>query len=238
MSLTCGERLLLVLVCLAGLLATLWACTPMRRALAGLAYPPAPRGSAVDNYHGTPVADPYRWLEDLDSPQTRAWLGAEARLTQGYLQQIPERARIRARIEQLYDFVRTGVPFSENGLRFFTSNDGQQEQSVLFATRDAGEAPAVVLDPNVLPDTGHPIVTGYVASREARLVLLGEHGLKERVAHLALLGSVRFETHAGLVGHPPQEHMVFEREVSEQLLDELQHRGEPDLAVLALDASQ
>jgi prolyl oligopeptidase len=171
MSLTRGEGLL-VLLFLTAAVAALWACASVRPD-PPLRYPPAPRGNVVDNYHGSTVADPYRWLEQLDSPQTRAWLVAEAQLTQAYLEQIPERARIRARIGKLYELVRTGVPFTENGRAFYTSNSGRQEQSVLMSTRGPDEAPVMVLDPNALPAQGHPVVTGYVASRDGALLAYG-----------------------------------------------------------------
>jgi len=171
MSVTRGE--LVAIACLATTLLALLGCALLLRAPERLDYPSAPRGNVVEDYHGTAVADPYRWLEDLDSPQTRAWLTAEAQLTQHYLQQIPERARIRARIAQLYDFVRIGVPFSENGRLFYTSNSGRQEQSVLLSARAPGEEPQLVLDPNALPAAGHPVVTGYVSSRDGRLVAYG-----------------------------------------------------------------
>src|SRR5215469_11101898 len=85
-------------------------------ALAGapLAYPPAPRGNVVDDYHGTIVADPYRWLEELDSPATREWVEAQAKLTQGYLSATPLRATLARRIAALYRFESFGVPFSED----------------------------------------------------------------------------------------------------------------------------
>jgi prolyl oligopeptidase len=168
MSLTRAEWLLLG-ACLAGLLSALWACTPLRKT-AGLAYPPAARAAVIDDYHGTPVADPYRWLEDLDSPQTRAWITAQAQLTQAYLGEIPQRARISARIARLYDFGRVGIPFRENGRYFYTSNSGQQEQSALFTAARLEEAPVVAFDPNTLPPEGHPVVTGYTASRDGRLL--------------------------------------------------------------------
>ena len=172
MSLTRGELVVLG-VCLAAALLALLACTPRWRAQARLSYPSAPRAIVVDNYHGTPVADPYRWLEDLDSPQTRAWLNAQAQLTQAYLQEIPQHARLRTRITQLYDFLRTGIPFSESGRYFYTSNSGHQEQSVLLSVTRLGDPPVLVLDPNSLPAQGHPVVTGYVSSRDGRLMAYG-----------------------------------------------------------------
>ena len=78
-------------------------------------YPPAERGSVVDDYHGTRVPDPYRWMEDIDSPQTRAWVSAEGQLTELYLNGIPAREAIRKRVADLYDFERFGVPFHAGG---------------------------------------------------------------------------------------------------------------------------
>jgi prolyl oligopeptidase len=138
-----------------------------------LIYPPAPHGSVVDDYHGVRVADPYRSLEDLDAPSTRDWVLAEAHLTQTYLDAIPLRPRIRARIAQLYDFEKTGIPFKENGRYFFTSNSGHQNQSLLMTTAQLADTPAVALDPNALPSEGHPVVVGYVASHDGRLLAYG-----------------------------------------------------------------
>ena len=157
-------------VCLAAALLLLWGPTPVVSASQRLIYPRAPRDGVVDEYHGTRVADPYRWLEDLDSPATRGWVHAEAQLTNGYLEAIPERARIRARVAELYDFERTGIPFRARGRYFFTSNSGHQEQSVLMAAKGLTEAPVVALDPNALPPAGHPVVGGHVASRDADLL--------------------------------------------------------------------
>jgi prolyl oligopeptidase len=172
MSFTRHEGLLLMVVLAAALLAALWACTSIRLS-PPFVYPPAPRGTVVENYHGTAVADPYRWLEDLDSPQTRAWLAAEAQLTRTYLARLPERPGLQKRIAQLYDYVRTGVPFGENGRRFYTSNSGHQEQSVLLSVSSDGEAPTLVLDPNALPEAGNPVVTGYVPSHDGRFLAYG-----------------------------------------------------------------
>ena len=95
-------------------------------------YPPAPRGDVIDDYHGTKVADPYRWLEDLDSPQTRAWVAAENALTFGFLEKLPQRARFKKRLTQLWNFPRVGLPFKEGGHYFFSKNTGLQNQSVLY----------------------------------------------------------------------------------------------------------
>src|SRR5262245_23833271 len=73
-------------------------------------YPPAPRGEQVDDYHGTKVEDPYRWLEETDSPRTRAWIEAENRLTFGYLEKVTARPKIRERLKRLWDYEKFGVP--------------------------------------------------------------------------------------------------------------------------------
>ena len=139
----------------------------------GLDYPLAPRGATVDVYNGVKVADPYRALEDLDAAATRAWVGAQAHLTQRYLDAIPQREPLRARLTQLYHFERTGVPFSENGRYFYTDNSGEQNQSVLLSAVPLEGAPAVALDPNVLPAEHNPVVVGYVASHDAKLLAYG-----------------------------------------------------------------
>jgi prolyl oligopeptidase len=166
-------ELLLFGLCLVGAVVALWVWAPLSASPARIGYPPAPRGSVVDDYHGVRVADPYRWLEDLDSEATRAWLSAEAQLTRTYLEAIPQRRQIGARMGQLYDFEKTGIPFHEAGRYFYTSNSGRQEQSVLYSVSALGETAAITLDPNALPGADHPVVTGYVASRDARRLAYG-----------------------------------------------------------------
>src|SRR3989475_6489570 len=95
-------------------------------------YPPARTGDLVDDYHGTKVPDPYRWLEDVDAPQTRAWVEAENRVTFAYLEQIPERAQIHRRLTALWDYPKYGAPFKKGGRYFFFKNSGLQNQSVLY----------------------------------------------------------------------------------------------------------
>src|SRR2546423_9561916 len=85
---------------------------------APLSYPAATRGTQVDVYHGTSVADPYRWLEDVDSPATTAWVAAQNRLTDSFLASIPQRETIRARLPQLWTSERCSVPFKESAPNF------------------------------------------------------------------------------------------------------------------------
>jgi len=157
---------------LAASLAALSAATSVREH-PRLNYPPAPQSSVVDDYHGTKVADPYRPLEDLDSPATRAWLQAEARLTEEYLEAISARPHIRARVAELFDYEKRGIPFRENGRYFYTSNSGHQDQSVLLTAKGLNDQPTVALDPNALPREGNPVVTGYVANKQGTLLAYG-----------------------------------------------------------------
>jgi prolyl oligopeptidase len=172
MSLHRGELLILG-VCVAVAATLLWACAPALRPQSRPSYPPAPRGAVVDDYHGVEVADPYRSLEELDSASTRAWVNAEAQLTESYLGAIPARERLRARLTALYDFERIGIPFRGGERYFYASNSGHQDQSVLYALAGSGTEPVVALDPNALPAAGHPVVVGYVARRDGALLAYG-----------------------------------------------------------------
>src|SRR3954462_1733697 len=84
-----------------------------------LTYPTAARGSQVDVYHGVSIADPYRWLEDTDAPATKAWVEAENKLSDSFLATIPERAAIKSRLTQLWNYARFGSPFKEGGRYFY-----------------------------------------------------------------------------------------------------------------------
>lgn len=139
----------------------------------GLSYPEAMRGDVVDDYHGVKVPDPYRWLEDADSPQTRAWITAQNALTFGWLDAIPERARIRARLEAQWDYERYGVPIKKGERYFFSKNDGLQNQSVFYVTDALDAEPRVLLDPNTLSDDGTVAVRGYYTSKDGSKLAYG-----------------------------------------------------------------
>ena len=107
-----------------------------------LAYPVAHKGGQVDDYHGTKVADPYRWLESLDSAETRDWVTAENQLTFGYLEKIPSRQPLRDRMTALWNYERYSPPSREGDRYFFSRNTGLQNQSVIPSrrTRSTGRA--------------------------------------------------------------------------------------------------
>jgi prolyl oligopeptidase len=137
-------------------------------------YPPShPDPTVVDIYHGQPVPDPYRWLEDLDSERTRAWIEAQNRLTFDYLQRIPARQRLLERLRQLWNYEKYSQPFKEGGRYFYFKNDGLQNQSVLY-TQESLEAEArVLLDPNTLSEDGTVALSGIAISRDGRYLAYG-----------------------------------------------------------------
>ncbi len=132
------------------------------------AYPSALRTEVVDEYHGVAVADPYRWLEEPDTPATRAWVAAQNELTSAYLARIPARERIRARLTELWDFERTELPTQAGGRVFFRRNDGLQNQSVLFVAESAGGEARLLLDPNTLSRDGTVALASFVPSRDGK----------------------------------------------------------------------
>ena len=138
-----------------------------------LPYPPARKGDVVDDYHGTRVADPYRWLEDPDSPESRGWIDAENRLTEGYLSQIPERAALRKRLTALWNYPKYGAPFHKAGRYFFFKNDGLQNQSVLYKQASLTAGPETLLDPNLLSEDGTVAVSTLAVSEDGRRLAYG-----------------------------------------------------------------
>ena len=131
-----------------------------------LNYPPSyPDPTVVDIYHGQAVPDPYRWLEDLDSEQTRAWIEAQNHLTFNYLQQIPARQRIRERLTQLWNYEKYSQPFKEGGRYFYFKNDGLQNQSVLYTQESLEGQARVLLDPNTFSEDGTVALAGIAISR-------------------------------------------------------------------------
>jgi prolyl oligopeptidase len=122
-------------------------------ASSAIRYPTARQTNQVDDYHGVKVADPYRWLEDTDSPETKAWVDAENAVTFGYLAAIPERAGIRNRLTQMWNYARYSPPNKSGGRYFQFQNSGLQNQSVLYV-RDGNGPWRVLLDPNTLSADG------------------------------------------------------------------------------------
>jgi len=133
-------------------------------------YPIAKKIAQTDDYHGTAVADPYRWLEDANSPDTQAWVEAENKVTQAYLAQIPQREAIRKRLTQLWNYERYSVPYKEGGRYFFTRNDGLQNQAVLYTMRSLSDTPRLLLDPNTLAADGTVALAATEVSPDGKLL--------------------------------------------------------------------
>ncbi len=129
-----------------------------------LPYPAAERGAATDDYFGTQVADPYRWLEDDASEATAAWVAAENAVTENYLAQIPFREAIRKRLTELWDYPKKGTPERHGGYDYYFYNDGLQNQSVLCRTPATGGAAEVFLDPNNFSEEGTAALGGVAFS--------------------------------------------------------------------------
>jgi len=138
-----------------------------------LAYPDAKKVDHVDDYHGTKIADPYRWLEDLDSDDTHAWVEAENKLTHAYLDEIPARAQIKQRLTKLWNYERYSTPFKESGRYFYSKNNGLQNQSVLYTATSLDDEPKVLLDPNTLSSDGTVALSGFRISSDGKLMAYG-----------------------------------------------------------------
>jgi len=132
------------------------------------AVPKTQTASVLDDYHGTKVADPYRWLEDTDALETKAWIEAENCVTFGFLERIPERERIRQRLTRIWDYPKYGTPFKDGGRYFFFKNDGLQNQSVLYVQHTLADPPAVLLDPNRLSEDGTVALSALEVSDDGR----------------------------------------------------------------------
>ncbi len=136
-------------------------------------YPQTRKSDQVDNYHGVTVADPYRWLEDLDSEETASWVEAQNAVTFGYLNQIPAKETIKQRLTQLWDYEKYGIPFKQGNRYFYFKNDGLQNQSILYVLDSLDAEPEVLLDPNILSDDGTVALSGMSISEDGNLIAYG-----------------------------------------------------------------
>ena len=138
-----------------------------------MTYPATARGDVVDDYFGTKVPDPYRWMEDLDSPAVADWVAAQNRVTFAYLETLPLRDRFKQRITQLWDYPKVGVPVREGGRYFYTKNSGLQRQAPLYMRASLTSEPSLVLDPNVLSPDGTLSLQQWAPSPDGKLLAYG-----------------------------------------------------------------
>ncbi|MCA9176685.1 MAG: S9 family peptidase [Planctomycetales bacterium] len=138
-----------------------------------LAYPETRRSDQTDDYHGSAIADPYRWLEDTYSEETLAWVDAQNEVTFGWLKESPQREQYQRRLTELWNYERFGLPRKRGGRYFFTRNDGLQNQSVLYVADGLDGEPRVLLDPNTLSEDGTVALAGWVASKDGKRLAYG-----------------------------------------------------------------
>ncbi|MBL8758478.1 MAG: S9 family peptidase, partial [Phycisphaerae bacterium] len=136
-------------------------------------YPRTKTVEVVDEYFGTKVADPYRWLEDDNSSETAAWVAAQNAVTEAYLANAPARGAIKARLTKLWDYEKFGLPFKEGGRYFYSRNDGLQPQNVLYVANSLDAAPRVLLDPNTYRADGTAALTGVAVTDDGSHMAYG-----------------------------------------------------------------
>lgn len=141
-----------------------------------MTYPVTRKVDQIDGYHDTAVADPYRWLEDDNSAETKAWVVEQNKVTDKFLDAMPQRLPARRIYTELYNFERFGIPFREGGRYFWSRNDGLQQQNVIYTAKSLKDTPTVALDPNLLSKDGTVALSGLVPSRDGKLIAYGIAG--------------------------------------------------------------
>ncbi len=134
----------------------------------GIQYPKADKDGTVDNYFGTEVADPYRWLEDDTSAKTAAWVEAENKITNAYLSKIPFRQKLLKRLTEVANYEKLSAPRKHHGRWYFYKNDGLQNQYVMYVMDQLGGTPRVFLDPNKLSTDGTVALQGVYFSNNGK----------------------------------------------------------------------
>jgi prolyl oligopeptidase len=131
-------------------------------------YPVTKKVDTVTNYHGTNVADPYRWLEDDNSEDTKGWVKSQNEVTQAYLAKIPFRAAIKKRLEEMWNYARYTAPVKRNEYYYYYKNDGLQNQSTLYRQKGLKGEPEVFIDPNQLSKDGTAALQGLSFSENKK----------------------------------------------------------------------
>lgn len=136
-------------------------------------YPFTPKENTTDILHNIPVSDPYRWMEDIDSSQTRAWIESQNQLTFSFLENIPVRQHLLQRMTRLWDFEKYSSPIQHGGRYFYTYNNGLQNQSALYWLASLNDSPQLLLDPNKLSADGTVALTDFAISDDGKLLAYG-----------------------------------------------------------------
>ncbi len=150
-------------------LTTMYACKPSTNKEMMFTYPETRKDTAIaDDYFGTKVADPYRWLEDDNSDETKAWVDSQNNVTFSYLKAIPFRQNVIDRLTEIYNYERYSAPFKKAGTYYYFKNDGLQNQSVMFMQTSLEETGTVLLDPNKLSDDGTVALNTFDISKDGK----------------------------------------------------------------------
>ena len=159
---------LIIMVCVLGFI------TPALTQSPAFKYPSPHKGDVVDSYHGTKVADPFRWMEDLNAPEVKEWIDAENAITFKYLDSLPMRDALKARISELWNYPKVSMPFYEGRHWFYNRNKGLEKQSVVFTRESLTGPETVVIDPNTLWPDGSVQLSSWVPSPNAQHLAYGQ----------------------------------------------------------------
>jgi prolyl oligopeptidase len=138
-----------------------------------LAYPPTEKTDFAETLHGQTIPDPYRWLENDNSPDTKLWVERQNKVTYAWLEKIPQRDAIKKRLTRIWNYERFGVPFKRGQRYFYTRNDGLQNQSVLYTATSLDSTPTLLLDPNTLSPDGTIALSGMDVTDDGTLLAYG-----------------------------------------------------------------
>ncbi len=147
--------------CAALLIAAASACQTV--SVPNMIYPDTSKGDVADDYFGTKVPDPYRWMEDLESPEVANWVAAQNRVTFDYLDKLPMRARFKERITELWNYPKVDLPVREGGRYFYIRNSGLQRQAPLYMRASLRSEPSLVLDSECHLTRWHRLAAAMVA---------------------------------------------------------------------------
>ncbi len=131
-------------------------------------YPVTKKVDQVDDYFGTPIEDPYRWLEDDNSEETSEWVKQQNEVTFNYLSNIPFREKIKQRLAEIWNFPKYGTPFKKGNYYFMYKNDGVQNQSVLYILNNLNDEPKVLIDPNKFSNDGTSALSNFDVSNNGK----------------------------------------------------------------------
>src|SRR5258708_11373391 len=138
-----------------------------------ITYPESKRIAVTDSYFGTKIKEPYRWLEDIESSDTRAWIDAQNNLSGKLLKELPERDVAQAKLTELWNYARYGLPLKQGGHYLYTKNEGLQNQPVLYVQDSLQGRPRVLVDPHEISRDGTVALTTIAPSYDGQWLAYG-----------------------------------------------------------------